>query len=156
MSAQYLATLAGHGNDIYFGNVVRASIALIAYICCCQNTASFGRLELVYDEIAEVNGVREIPAYLAPIVVLVGSNSQILNYSLSRPNDAAMVDCPIGCLVIINCTDQELAFDPDPAKSRLKKSDVYRVMKPGFAYVFYYDKEKNFWFRSCGLGQELQ
>lgn len=145
----------GPGNDVLYGNTVRASVSVIAFRCCCKNTKSFGRYEVDIDNLVSVNGVKKLNTHIAPTIVLVGTTSTDL-LGLELPNQAALAHCPIICITIINCSDQQQLFHVDPQLSRLKDSDVFRIMEPECSYTFYYDKEKNFWFRSCVLGQVIQ
>lgn len=150
MSAQYLATLAGHGNDLYFGNVVRASIALIAFRCCCQNTKGYDKftIDIDTDLPEDANGIRVIKTYIAPVIILTGSSS-FDDFGLSVPNQAAFADCPIVCIKILNNTSETQSFDIDPNLSRLKNSDTYRTMVPGYLYQFCYYPTENFWYGTC-------
>ena len=143
--------VGGPGNDVLFGNTVRASIALIAFNCCCQVMNSLGQSLVDVEDLPLVGGVRTIPTFNTPVVVLTTANG-VSNLALGVPNVTGIEnDCPIVCLTVINNSGASQSFDLNPALSNVKRTDIDNIMEADCLYNFYYDPSKESWFAVCGL-----
>ena len=144
--------VGGPGNDVLFGNTVRASVAMIAYNCCCKVINSLGQSLVDVNALETVGGVKTIPTFNAPVVILTEAITE-LNLALGVPNLTGVGnDCPIVCLTVINNSGSGQVFDSNPALSNVKRTDIVSVMEVDCLYTFYYDPSKESWFAACGLG----
>lgn len=144
--ANVLANIVGGpGNDVFFGNTVRASIAVIAFQVCTQNTASLGNSSVNVSALPLVGGVRTIPTINAPVVSLTATGP-VTDLALGVPNlTGAGNGCPIVALTIINCSGHLQSFDTSPTLSNVKNTDLVNEMPDGNAYNFYYDPTQESW-----------
>ncbi|GAB5540221.1 MAG: hypothetical protein Salg2KO_23240 [Salibacteraceae bacterium] len=144
-------SVGGPGNDVLFGNTVRASVAMIANNCCCQVTNALGQAVVDVNAIDTVGGVKTIPTTSAPSIVLSTADTEG-NLALGVPLLTGVNNqCPIVCLTIINCSGSTQAFDQDPSLSNVKRTNFAWVMQDGCSYNFYYDPSSESWISTCGL-----
>ena len=143
--------VGGPGNDVLFGNTVRASVALIAFNCCCQVTNSFGQDVVDVNALATVGGVKTIPTINAPSIVLSTATTES-SLALGTPLlTGENNQCPIVCLTIINCSGSTQVFNSTPALSNVKRTNIVSAMLDECSYNFYYDPSSESWIATCGL-----
>jgi len=144
--------VGGPGNDILFGNTVRASVAMIAYNTCSQKIVSHGVSRVdVNALVAAGGGIKTIETFNAPVVVLTEAEVEP-NLALGVPNlTGNSNECPIVVLTIINNSGHVQAFDTNPLLSNVKRTDIVNIMGIDCMYKFVYDPTAESWFPMCEL-----
>ena len=151
MSNVLRPVVGGPGNDVLFGNTVRASVAMIAYNTCSQKIVSHGESRVDVNEIVAVGGVKTIETFNAPVVILTDASTES-NLALGVPNLIGISnECPAVVLTVINSSGSVQVFDPNPLLSNVKRTDVVNVMSVDCMYKFVYDPAAESWFALCEL-----
>lgn len=138
------------GNDIFFGNVVRASIIALTYNLCVDAYNALGKNSVDLDSLTVVGVVRTIPVNTAPVTVLTTAAGPLLNLALG-PNEGATAfyDCPVERIVIINQSGSIQTFANTTAVSRISSSDALGALPMAVdkAYIFVW--RNNLWYPTC-------
>jgi len=152
MSNVLRPVVGGPGNDILFGNTVRASVAMIAYNTCSQKIVSHGESRVnVNALVAAGGGLKTIETFNAPVVVLTEADTEP-NLALGVPNPIGITnECPAVVLTVINSSGNVQVFDPNPLLSNVKRTNVVNVMSVDCMYKFVYDPTAESWFPMCEL-----
>lgn len=147
------STGGGSGNNVIYGNTVRASTAMIAYNSCCQVTDSLGQSVVDVNTLVESGDVKTVMTSNSPVVVLSASlSTSETNLALGVPNLAGVgSDCPIVCITVINSSGTVQELDSDPLLSNVKRTDVANILEPDCAYTLYYDPSAAAWYPTCDL-----
>jgi len=143
--------VGGPGNDVLFGNTVRASLEMIATNCCTQVTNALGQTVVNVNNLVTSGGVKTIPTTNSPSIVLSTATGES-NLALGVPLVTGISNgCPITCLTIINSSGAIQEFSQTPGSSNVKNTNNLWAMADGCAYDFCYDPVAESWFATCGL-----
>lgn len=125
------------GNNILFGNTVRATIIIKAYGANTQRSLAFGQYELDVTTLVPVGTTSTITTVQAPVVALTTSAVSAANLALSDPDPSGNANgCSCNNFFIINTSGnlQPLANAPG---SNIIASDGLEL-QVDCATLFYY------------------